>query len=231
MHKIENSLAKLKHRLQQAALQAHREAQDIQLLAVSKTQPASVVRMAYQAGQQVFGENYLQEALDKQQQLGDLAIEWHFIGSLQSNKTRAIAENFDWVHSVDRVTIAQRLSSQRPISLKPLNLCLQLNIDSEASKSGLTLTELTTLATEVITLPNLVLRGLMVIPAPRKDFAVQLAVFQQAADALKQLQRIPGLESLDTLSMGMSADLEAAVCAGATIVRIGTDIFGPRLAL
>ena len=228
MPKIPDNLAKVRARLQQAATEADRNPDTIGLLAVSKTKPAEDLRQAYQAGQRRFGENYLQEALDKQQQLADLAIEWHFIGPIQSNKTRPLAQHFDWVHSVDRLKIARRLSEQRDPALAPLNICLQVNVDGEASKAGISFAELPQLADAVAALPNLRLRGLMAIPAPREDFEQQRAAFLQLRDALTQLRERPELATLDTLSMGMSGDLAAAVSAGSTLVRVGTDIFGAR---
>ncbi|MDO6748099.1 YggS family pyridoxal phosphate-dependent enzyme [Gilvimarinus sp. 1_MG-2023] len=234
MHKIDEKLANVTARLTQAALQAHRSDADIALIAVSKTQPAECLRQAYQAGQRRFGENYLQEALDKQQALADLPdIEWHFIGPIQSNKTRAIAEHFAWVHSVDRLKIAKRLSEQRPVTMPALNICLQVNIDGEDSKSGVTPEQLPALAREVNALPNIHLRGLMAIPAPQSDAHKQRESFTRMHQLLVALNETSseaptGKGPLDSLSMGMSADLEAAVSAGATMVRIGTDIFGPR---
>jgi pyridoxal phosphate enzyme (YggS family) len=190
---------------------------------VSKTKPASAVREAYAAGVRDVGENYLQEALTKQQELSDLALIWHFIGPIQSNKTRAIAEHFDWVHSVDRLKIAQRLGEQRPAGLAPLNVCLQVNVSGEASKSGCEPADLPALAHAVCALPGLRLRGLMAIPQPTDDRASQEAAFAR----LRELQESLGLD-LDTLSMGMSHDLEAAIAQGATWVRIGTALFGAR---
>ncbi|MDX1656394.1 MAG: YggS family pyridoxal phosphate-dependent enzyme [Candidatus Competibacteraceae bacterium] len=198
----------------------------VTLLAVSKTRPAPELRQAAAQGLTRFGENYLQEALDKRQALADLELEWHFIGPIQSNKTRPIAENFSWVHSVDRLKIARRLSQQRPAELPPLSICLQVNISGEASKSGLAPPEVSEVAQEVARLPNLRLRGLMAIPAPAWDFEAQ----RRPLARLRQLQERlieQGLE-LDTLSMGMTDDLEAAVAEGATLVRIGTALFGPR---
>jgi len=228
MPNIEDNLAQVRKRVQLAADKAGRPHSEVRLLAVSKTKPATTLRHAHAAGQRCFGENYLQEALDKQQQLTDLDIEWHFIGPIQSNKTRPIAQSFDWVHSVDRLKIARRLSEQREGQPTPLNICLQVNLDSEASKSGVDLAELPELAQTVAALPNVRLRGLMAIPAPREGFEQQLASLGRLRQALQQLQQLPGLVQLDTLSMGMSRDLEAAICAGATIVRVGTDIFGAR---
>ena len=198
----------------------------VTLLAVSKLHPVSAIAEVAAAGQTRFGENYLQEALDKMEALAGLALEWHFIGPIQTNKTRGIAGHFDWVHSVDRFKVARRLSEQRPADRAPLNVCLEVNISGEASKTGLQPGELGELATAVAQLPRLRLRGLMAIPAPSEDFNEQrraCARLRECRDAL----RARGL-ALDTLSMGMSADLEAAVAEGATIVRIGTAIFGPR---
>ncbi|MEO0442858.1 MAG: YggS family pyridoxal phosphate-dependent enzyme [Pseudomonadota bacterium] len=219
---ISNNLAQIQQRIQQAAGKVNREAKSIELLAVSKTKAANALREAFAAGQRAFGENYLQEALEKQQALSDLAIEWHFIGPIQSNKTRDIARQFDWVHSVDRLKIARRLSEQRPNTLGPLNICLQINLDQEDSKSGLLLSELNALVDAIAGLPNLSLRGLMAIPAPRENYEQQLA-------SLKRLAVAAGtFPEMDTLSMGMSDDLEAAIAAGSTIVRVGTAIFGQR---
>ncbi len=228
MHKIGDNLNKVSTRIEQAANSVARAAAGVRLLAVSKTRPAKAVRCAYRAGQRCFGENYLQEALQKQALLDDLDLEWHFIGPIQANKTRAIASHFDWVHSVDRARVAERLSAQRPAALAPLNICLQVNADAEASKAGVDYRQLPALAAAVCGLERLRLRGLMAIPARRSDPGQQRAVFEQVAEALRQLQRQLPQAPLDTLSMGMSGDLEAAVAAGATIVRVGTDIFGPR---
>ncbi len=209
-----------------AALVTQRDPATITLLAVSKTVPAVVVREAYGHGQQAFGENFVQEALDKMHELSDLPLEWHFIGPIQSNKTRPIAENFSWVHSVDRFKIAQRLSEQRPGNLPPLNICLQINVSGEATKGGVTPAEAETLATSIATLPRLRLRGLMAIPAPAEELSAQRKPFAQMRDLFTRLNSA-GL-SLDTLSMGMSHDLSAAILEGATIVRVGTAIFGGR---
>ncbi|MBB3166917.1 hypothetical protein FHS30_000093 [Simiduia aestuariiviva] len=223
---IADKLMQVEARLQQASQTSHRSRDEIALLAVSKTQPAERLRAAFDAGQHRFGENYLQEALDKQRALADLAIEWHFIGPIQSNKTRPLAESFQWIHSVDRLKIARRLSEQRPAEQPPINICLQVNIDAEPSKAGVDVAALPELAHAVAALPNLRLRGLMAIPAPRTDPTAQRQAFARVRALLEQLNR-EGL-ALDTLSMGMSGDLAAAVAEGATIVRVGTDIFGAR---
>ncbi|MBD9413844.1 YggS family pyridoxal phosphate-dependent enzyme [Pseudomonas sp. PDM16] len=223
MSTIAENIAKVRERIREAAQASQREPETVGLLAVSKTKPAQAIREAHQAGQIDFGENYLQEALNKQTELADLALIWHFIGPIQSNKTKAIAEHFHWVHSVDRLKIAQRLSEQRPTHLPPLNVCLQVNVSGEVSKSGCTPEELAELAQAVTQLPRLRLRGLMTIPEPSDDPQTQrepLARLRQLRDTLN-----PGL---DTLSMGMSQDLEAAVAEGATWVRIGTALFGAR---
>jgi len=230
MSSIAQHLQHVQQQIAQAAGQAGRVPSSVQLLAVSKTFGPEAVAEAVAAGQRVFGENYLQEALDKIAALPalvpDTPLEWHFIGPIQSNKTRPIAEHFDWVHSVDRLKIAQRLSEQRPEELGPLNICLQVNISAEASKSGLTPEELPEVAAQVAQLPRLRLRGLMAIPAPSDDMKQQRAAFAAVRGLYEQL-RTGGLP-LDTLSMGMSADLEAAVAEGATIVRVGSAIFGAR---
>ncbi|RMI02728.1 YggS family pyridoxal phosphate-dependent enzyme [Stutzerimonas nitrititolerans] len=223
MSTIANNIAKVAARIREAAQAAGRDPDTVGLLAVSKTQPAEAIREANGAGLSDFGENYLQEALEKQARLADLALTWHFIGPIQSNKTRAIAEHFDWVHSVDRLKIAQRLSEQRSTELPPLNVCLQVNVSGEASKSGCAPQDVAELARTIATLPNLRLRGLMAIPEPTDDRAEQHAAFAR----LRQLQQALALE-LDTLSMGMSQDLEAAIAEGATWVRIGTALFGAR---
>jgi pyridoxal phosphate enzyme (YggS family) len=213
-----------------AAAAAGRPRSAIALLAVSKTFPFEAVLEAVAAGQQSFGENYLQEAVDKiaavAGALPDAALEWHFIGPIQSNKTRPIASHFHWVHTVERLKIAQRLSEQRPAELGPLNICLQVNISGEASKSGAAPDEVNALAHAVAQLPNLRLRGLMAIPEPESDLSKQHAAFARVRKLFEQL-RADGLE-LDTLSMGMSGDMQAAIAEGATIVRIGSAIFGAR---
>ncbi len=223
MSTIATNIAKVAARIREAAQASGRDPAAIGLLAVSKTQPADAIREAFACGQRDFGENYLQEALSKQEALSDLPLTWHFIGPIQSNKTRAIAEHFAWVHSVDRLKIAQRLAEQRPADLPPLNVCLQVNISDEPSKSGCTPAELPALAEAVAALPRLKLRGLMAIPEPTDDPAEQRAVFAR----LRQLRDSLPLP-LDCLSMGMSGDLEAAVAEGATWVRIGTALFGAR---
>lgn len=223
---IKQSLEKVQQRIEDAKQRYGRESDNITLLAVSKTRAADELLAAIQAGQHCFGENYLQEALEKIEALKQHALEWHFIGPIQSNKTRAIAESFDWVHSVDRLKIAQRLSEQRPQHLPRLNICLQVNIDAESSKSGCSLDELAELLTQVETLPGIHLRGLMAIPQSQTNFEQQRRSFKRLREAMTDLQQ-QGHE-LDTLSMGMSGDLEAAIAEGASIVRIGTDIFGPR---
>ncbi len=223
---IAENIAKQQQRICATAQKYQRQPEQITLLAVSKTRPAEAVRQAYAAGARHIGENYLQEALDKIAALQELPLNWHFIGPIQSNKTRAIAEHFHWVHSVDRLKIAQRLNDQRPAALAPLNICLQVNISDEASKSGCALADLPALASAVAELPRLRLRGLMAIPAATSDIQQQRDNFARLRQALEQLQQQqPGL---DTLSMGMSRDMEAAIAEGATIVRIGTDIFGAR---
>lgn len=223
MSTIAENIAKVGARIREAAQASQRNLQDIGLLAVSKTKPADAVREAHAAGLRDFGENYLQEALEKQAALSDLPLIWHFIGPIQSNKTRPIAEHFDWVHSVDRLKIAQRLSDQRPAHLPALNICLQVNVSLEASKSGCSPEELPELARAISALPNLRLRGLMAIPEATDDIAAQHAAFAR----LRQLRDDLAL-NLDTLSMGMSHDLEAAIAEGATWVRIGTALFGAR---
>ncbi|SMQ28707.1 hypothetical protein SAMN04488483_4498 [Pseudomonas helmanticensis] len=223
MSTIADNILHVGSRIQTAIQAAHRPENSVQLLAVSKTKPAEALREAYAAGLRDFGENYLQEALGKQLDLADLPLIWHFIGPIQSNKTRAIAEHFDWVHSVDRLKIAQRLSEQRPAELPPLNICIQVNVSGEASKSGCTPADLPALAEAINALPRLKLRGLMAIPEQTEDRAEQDAAFA----AVQKLQASLGLP-LDTLSMGMSHDLESAIAQGATWVRIGTALFGAR---
>ncbi|WP_028009401.1 YggS family pyridoxal phosphate-dependent enzyme [Solimonas flava] len=226
MADIESNLAAVRARIAAACRAAGRAADTVQLLAVSKTFGADAVRAAHAAGQSAFGENYVQEALDKRAQLSDLALVWHYIGPIQSNKTRAIAESFDWVHGIDREKIALRLSEQRPPSLPPLQVCVQVNISGEASKSGCAPADAPALCRAVAALPRLRLRGLMAIPAPAAEGSDPRAPFR-ALRALYESLRREGLE-LDTLSAGMSDDLEAAIAEGSTLVRIGTAIFGSR---
>jgi pyridoxal phosphate enzyme (YggS family) len=228
MASIEGKLQQVGQRIALACAAAQRPVQSVTLLAVSKTFAADAVREAHAAGQRAFGENYVQEALAKIEALASLrpAIEWHLIGPLQSNKTREVALSFDWVHSVDRLKVAERLSAQRPPGLAPLNVCLQVNVGAEASKSGVAPAELSALAHAVAALPRLHLRGLMSIPEPAGDPAAQRAPHRQLRELLAGLRR-EGL-ALDTLSMGMSADLEAAIAEGSTMVRVGTAIFGTR---
>ncbi|OBX38258.1 hypothetical protein A8U91_02653 [Halomonas elongata] len=226
---LSESLTAVRERLAAALHAAGRPDDDARLLAVSKTKPAAMIREAWRLGQREFGENYVQEALDKQAELADLDdIVWHFIGPLQSNKSRIVAEHFAWIHSVDRERLARRLDAQRPASLGPLNVCLQVNISDEASKSGISLAELPALAEAVHGLPNLRLRGLMAIPAPCADPDEQRRPFIRLREALESLHTQLPEAPLDTLSMGMSGDLEAAVMEGATLVRLGTAIFGAR---
>ncbi len=230
MSSIAENLQAVLARIHSVKIHHGREGEAVDLLAVSKTFGMDAVIEAAAAGQIDFGENYLQEALDKKQAIQaarpDLLLKWHFIGPIQSNKTRPIAENFDWVHSVEREKIAQRLAQQRPAHLPPLNVCLQVNVSGEASKSGVAPEELSALAHAVAKLPQLRLRGLMAIPEPEDDFEQQRAPFRKLRTMLEQL-RAEGL-ALDILSMGMSADMDAAIAEGATIVRVGTAIFGKR---
>ena len=228
---IEDKLLQLHGRLARACAAAARPVQSVTLLVVSKTFGPGAVREAFQAGEHRFGENYVQEGVDKIAALADVRsqVEWHLIGPLQSNKTRVVAEQFDWVHSVDRLKIAQRLSEQRPAHLLPLQVCLQVNISGEPSKSGLRPDEVPAVARAVAALPRLALRGLMAIPEPAADFAAQRTP-HRALHALLQALNASGL-ALDTLSMGMSADLEAAIAEGATLVRVGSAIFGERPAV
>lgn len=202
----------------------HRDPESVLLLAVSKTKPAADIAEAYRAGQRHFGESYCQEALKKQQELGAYDITWHFIGPIQSNKTKWLARDFGWVHSVDSLKIARRLSEQRPAGLPPLNVCLQVNISGEASKSGIVPAELPELVEQVATLPRLRLRGVMTVPSPETDFEKQRVPYRTLYRAVKQLND----PKLDTFSFGMTDDLDAAIAEGSTVVRIGTAIFGAR---
>lgn len=220
-------LKKVQLSIHKAAKKACRQIDDIRLIAVSKTKPAGDIEQIYQAGQRDFGENYLQEAVDKVTQLAHLAdIKWHFIGAIQSNKTRPIAEYFDWVHSVERIKIARRLGEQRPADKTPLNICLQVNICNEENKAGIALDEAAELAKEVSQIRNIRLRGLMAIPLNTTDPKQQQYHFRQLKNCLDHLNKT-GLQ-LDTLSMGMSNDMDAAIAEGATMIRIGTAIFGER---
>lgn len=223
---IADNLKHVQAQIERACQAAGRPVGSVRLLAVSKTWGPEAVRAAHAAGQTAFGENYIQEAVDKIDALKDLALEWHCIGPIQSNKTRLVAEHFDWVHSVDRLKIAQRLSEQRPDHLPPLQVCIQVNVDGGESKSGVSPQELPALAQAVATLPRLQLRGLMTIPEPAETDAQMRAVHAQAKTLLEALRQ-QGLP-LDTLSMGMSADMEAAIAEGSTMVRVGTAIFGKR---
>ena len=223
---IADNLKHVQAQIERACQAAGRPVGSVRLLAVSKTWGPEAVRAAHAAGQTAFGENYIQEAVDKIGALKDLALEWHCIGPIQSNKTRLVAEHFDWVHSVDRLKIAQRLSEQRPDHLAPLQVCIQVNVDGGESKSGVSPQEWPALAQAVAVLPRLQLRGLMTIPEPAETDAQMRAVHAQAKTLLEALRQ-QGLP-LDTLSMGMSADMEAAIAEGSTMVRVGTAIFGKR---
>ena len=226
---IKNNISSIQRRLQQAASDAGRTPNEVLLLAVSKTRTSTQIKAALAAGITSFGENYLQEALEKIDQLSSAELDWHFIGPLQSNKTRLAAENFSWIHSVDRLKIAQRLSEQRPSTMAPLNLCLQINIDNEPSKSGFSAQQALAAAAEIANLPNVKLRGLMAIPQSRTDLKAQRTPFMKLRQLKDQMNSLlDNSRKLDTLSMGMSGDMAAAILEGATIVRVGTDIFGPR---
>ncbi len=227
MTTIAANLQAVHGRIAAACIAAGRSADTVQLVAVSKTWPAACVREAVAGGQRAFGENYAQEGADKVAELAGLNLEWHFIGPLQSNKTRAVAENFAWAHSLERLKIAERLAAQRPASLLPLQVCVQVNVSGEASKSGCAPAEAPALARAIAALPNLRLRGLMAIPEPTADSDLQRRRFSRLRQLLAQLNT-EGL-ALDTLSMGMSHDLEAAIMEGATLVRVGTAIFGERI--
>jgi pyridoxal phosphate enzyme (YggS family) len=227
MGTIEKRLQAVKSRIAAACAGAGRDPRDIVLVAVGKTFPADDIRAAHAAGQRDFGENQVQEAVAKMDALADLGLVWHFIGPVQSNKTRALAGRFDWVHSIDRLKIAERLSAQRPATLPPLQVCVQVNVSGEASKSGVPPLEASALAHAVARLPRLRLRGLMTIPEPTTDMALARRRFETVRDLQAGLVR--GGLALDTLSMGMSDDLEAAIAAGATMVRVGSAIFGPRV--
>ena len=226
MTTIPSNLQGVRERIATLCKAAGRPVTDVTLLAVSKTFGPEAVREAFAAGQRAFGENYVQEAVDKMGQLADLPLEWHCIGPIQSNKTRLVATHFDWAHTVDRLKIAQRLSEQRPADKLPLAVCIQVNIDGGPTKSGVPPEDTLALAREVARLPRLQLRGIMTIPEPAADYAAQLAVHRRARELFDTLRR-DGLP-LDTLSMGMTGDLEAAIHAGSTMVRVGTAIFGGR---
>ncbi len=226
MTTIRNNLQSVRERIAGACAKAQRPVNEVTLVAVSKTWGPEAVREAHEAGQRAFGENYLQEAVEKMALLADLPLEWHCIGPIQSNKTRLVAQHFHWAHTVDRLKVAQRLSEQRPEDLPPLNVCLQVNIDQGPTKSGVAPAEALALAREVAQLPRLKLRGLMTIPEPAPDFTAQRALHARARALFDQLNEA-GL-GLDTLSMGMTADLEAAILEGSTMVRVGTAIFGSR---
>ncbi|WP_024551340.1 YggS family pyridoxal phosphate-dependent enzyme [Franconibacter helveticus 513] len=229
MSEIERNLAQVQQKISAAAQRCGRSSEEVTLLAVSKTKPASAIAEAIAAGQRAFGENYVQEGVEKILHFRQSSVEglqWHFIGPLQSNKSRLVAEHFDWCHTVDRLRIASRLSDQRPEHMAPLNVLIQINISDEQSKSGIALGELDALAEQVAQLPGVRLRGLMAIPAPEPDYARQFAVASQMAVAFSGLKR--RYPTVDTLSLGMTDDMEAAIAAGSTMVRIGTAIFGAR---
>lgn len=229
-HASQNTITKninsIRQQITEAEIKYARQPGSVQLLAVSKTRPFEDIQMAFSENQRHFGENYLQDALPKIEAMADPAIVWHFIGPIQSNKTRQIAENFDWVHGIDRLKIAQRFSEQRDTLIKPLNVCIQVNTSNEESKSGVMIDEVLELAKNIHTLPNLKLRGLMTIPATATDFEQQRLPFRLLRELKNEIQS-QGIE-MDTLSMGMTNDMEAAIAEGSTIVRIGTAIFGPR---
>ena len=226
MNDINEKINILRQHIIDAAEEFGRDPQTISLLAVSKKQSLEKIRAAHASGLDDFGENYLQEALQKQQQLSPSSIRWHFIGPIQSNKSKAIAQHFDWVHTVSRLDIAEKLHKSRPLDCKPLNICIQININAEATKSGIELSELEAFARSLLTFERLKLRGLMVIPEPTSDFEQQVHTYQQVEAAMAQLNQV-GF-NLDTLSMGMSNDYRAAIACGATIIRIGSALFGER---
>lgn len=226
MIRVTKNLAVISDLLAKAAIEAEREPKDVKLLAVSKKQPLEKILAAASAGQRDFGENFVQEGLEKIEKTSNQGLIWHFIGHLQNNKTRAVAENFDWVHTIDKTKTARRLSDQRPTELGPLNICLQVNLDGEASKAGVAPEALAELVSAVAELPNIALRGLMCLPASRETFDEQRQPFR-ALRKMAESQRAAGV-SMDTLSMGMSGDYRAAIFEGATIVRIGTALFGAR---
>lgn len=227
---LQARVVQVQQRISRACTAAGRNVQEVTLLAVSKTMPAGAVREARAAGLTAFGENYIQEAVDKIAALRDLPLQWHCIGPVQSNKTRLVAEHFDWVQTLDRLKIAERLSEQRPAGRPLLQVCIQVNVDGGPNKSGVTPDQALGLAREIAGLPGLSLRGLMAIPEPAPDFSAQLASHRLTRALFEQIAAagVPGLTRWDTLSMGMTADLEAAIHAGSTMVRIGTAIFGSR---
>lgn len=227
---IKTNLQHIHHNIVNSCQRCDRNPNEIKLIAVSKTKPCDLIEEAINAGQSIFGENYVQEGIEKiqyfLQKRPNSSLEWHFIGPLQSNKTRSVAEHFDWVHTIDRLKIAQRLNDQRPTSLNKLNVLIQINISEEATKSGINPNQLDELSKQINQLPNLVLRGLMIIPKAEQEFEKQCATFSKAYDLYHQLQqKIP---SIDTLSMGMSDDMQAAIIAGSNMIRIGSAIFGAR---
>lgn len=234
MTTIDRNLQRVHERIAQACAAAGRLPGSVALLAVSKTFGAEAVHAAALAGQRAFGENYIQEAVEKMAALRALApalaLQWHCIGPIQSNKTRLVAEHFDWMHTVDRAKIAERLSAQRPAHLPPLQVCIQINVDGGLAKSGVPPEEALALAGAVAALPQLCLRGVMAIPEPTPDYATQLALHQRVRAVFEQIHAsgLPGLDHFDTLSLGMTADLDAAIQAGSTLVRVGTGIFGGR---
>ena len=226
MRAIDDNLQAVRSRIARAAAAAGRDALSVTLLAVSKTHPAALIEQAFAAGQRIFGENHVQEAVEKMDALANASIEWHLVGPLQSNKTRIVATRFDWVHSVDSEKIARRLSEQRPGGMPALNVLIQVNVSGETSKNGVAPQDVAELAKEIASLPNLKLRGLMAIPEPTADVQLQRSRFSGLRKLLERLQEQH--PALDTLSMGMSDDMEAAIAEGATMVRIGTAIFGAR---
>ena len=230
MNTVHDNLITIKNKINKIALDCGRDPKSIELIAVSKTKPVELISQAINAGQLSFGENYVQEGVEKiahfKHCMPDIPVVWHFIGPLQSNKTKLVAENFDWMHTIDRFKIAQRLDSQRPTNMDKLNVLIQVNISNEQTKSGVAIDEVADLIKQIITLPNLRLRGLMAIPEIENDFAKQFAVFKQMNQLLSSLKT--DYPFLDTLSMGMSGDMHAAIEAGSTMVRIGSAIFGAR---
>ena len=228
MQNTEVNLKNIQSEIVRLEQQYQRLNHSVQLMAVSKKKPVDLIEQAYHGGQRIFGESYVQEAIEKKQKLAHLKdIQWHFIGPIQSNKTRDIATNFNWVHSVDRLKIMKRLNDQRDDALSPINICLQVNIDNEASKSGFNAEEILDAAHQVMLMPQLTLRGIMAIPKPSNDLLEQRNAFKRVKMLFKQLQTLSN--KVDTLSMGMSGDLEAAIAEGSTIVRVGTAIFGQRI--